>query len=110
MDVALGATAQAEVDLGDYSFKDAAPYNLLETAYALPTACMSFDAGAKSYGPATVTTSATGSATATKGHDGGKSGAAGAAVNPFGTQGAGWRGTMAVSGLVVVGSVCFVLL
>lgn len=106
VDVGLGLTAQAEVDVGDYSFRDNKPFSLLETSYALPTACMSFDAGAKSYGPA----SATGSASATTGHNGGKSGAVAGAINPFGAQGAGWRGLMAVSGLMVVGSVYFIIL
>ncbi|KAL9066955.1 MAG: hypothetical protein Q9161_007199 [Pseudevernia consocians] len=109
VNVGLGLVAQAELDVGEYSFKDNAPYNLAETSFALPTACMSFDAGAKSYGPASATSSATGSATATQGHSGGKSGAAGV-VNPFGAQGAGLRGMVVVSGLMVVGSVCFVLL
>ncbi len=109
VDVGLGLVAQAELDVGEYSFKDNKPFSLIETSFALPTACMSFDAGAKTYGPASATSSATGSATATKGHSGGKSGAAGV-VNPFGAQGAGLRGMVAVSGLMVVGSVCFVLL
>ena len=111
VDVGLGLTAQAEVDIGDYSFADSAPYSLLETSYALPTACMSFDADARSYGPAAATASATGSADGSEGRsDGGKSGAAGV-VNPFGVlQSAGWRGMALVSGLLAVGSVCFVLL
>lgn len=106
--VGLGLTAQAEVDVGDYSFKDNKPYNLLERSFALPTACMSFDAGAKSYGPASATAA---SATATKGHNGAKSEAAGV-VNPWGAQGTGLRGTrtMLVSGLMILGSVHFVLL
>lgn len=108
MDVGLGLTAQAQVDVGDYSFKDNAPYSLLHTSFALPTACMSFDARAKSYAPAaaTATTSATGSAAAAKGHSGGAAGA----VNPFGAQGAGLRGMMLLSGLMVLGTVCFVVL
>lgn len=88
--------------MGDYSFKANEPYNVLEKSFALPTACMSFDAGAKTYGPASAT--ASGSKTG-----GGKSGAAGV-VNPFGAHGPGLRGMMAVSALMVVGSVCFVLL
>lgn len=107
VDVGLGLTADADVDIGGISFEDAAPYSVLQTSYALPTACMSFDAGAKSYGPATATPSPTTSAT--KGHDGAKSGAAGV-VSPFGAQGAGFMGTMAVSGLMALGSVFFMLL
>ena len=98
--------------MGDYSFEADAPYTVLEKSFALPTACMSFDAGARSYGPASATSAAaggSGTAAAGKGHSGGKSGAA-AVLNPFGAQGAGLRGMMAVSGLMVVGSVCFLLL
>ena len=91
-----------------HSFEDDKPFSLLETSFALPTACMSFDADAKTYGPASATSSASGTATA-KGHSGGKSGAA-AVVNPFGAQGVGLRGMVVVSGLMLVGSVCFVLL
>lgn len=108
VDAGIGLTAQAEIDVADYSFEDNKPFSILETSFALPTACMSFDADAKTYGPASVTSSATGSATA-KGHSGGKSGAA-AVVNPFGAQGLGLRGMVLVSGLMLVGSVCFVLL
>ena len=84
------------------------PYSLLQTSFALPTACLSFDAAAKTYGPASAAAAA--SATASKGHGGGGKSGAGVVVNPFGARGAGWRGVVAVSGLVVVGSVCFVLL
>lgn len=109
MDIGLGLTAEADVDIGGVSFGDAAPYSLLETSYALPTACMSFDAGAKSYVSATATPSPTTTTTTAKGHDGAKSGAAGI-VSPFGAQGAGLMGMVAVSGLMVVGSVFFMLL
>ena len=110
VNVGLGLTAEAEVDIGGISFEDAAPYSLLETSYALPTACMSFDAGAKSYVAATATPSSTSTST-TKAHDGAKSGAAGAVVSPFGSQGAGsMKGMMVVSGLMVVGSFFFMLL
>lgn len=107
VDVGLGLTAEADVDIGGISFEDAAPYSVLRTSYALPTACMSFDAGAKSYVPATATPSPT--TTTTKGHDGAKSGAAGV-VSPFGPQGAGLKGMVVVSELMVVGSVFFMLL
>ena len=96
--------------MGEYSFGAEEPYEVLATAYALPTACLSFDLGKGSYGPATAAAaSASGSA---KSHEGGKSGGAGAgAVNPFGGRGVGVMGVMvAVSGLVFVGSVCFVVL
>ena len=98
--------------MGDYSFEDAEPFSILETSFALPTACLSFDADAKTYGPATssAASSASGSGSATaKGHSGGKSGA-GAVVNPFGGREFGLRGVVVVSGLVLVGGVCFVLL
>ena len=112
VDVGLGLTAEAEVDVADVAFKDAAPYSLLRTSYALPTACLSFDEGAKRYGAATASPSPSPSATstATKGHDGGKSGGAVGVVNPFGAQGEGLRGMMLVSGLMVVGSVFLMLL
>ncbi len=103
VDIGLGIVAEADVHVGGVSFEDDAPYSLLHTSYALPTACMSFDAGAKSYVAATATPSAT------QGHSGGKNGATNV-VNPFGAQGAGLRGLMAVSGLMVVGSAFFMVL
>lgn len=110
VDVGLGLTAEADVDIGGISFGDAAPYSVLQTSYALPTACLSFDAGAKSYLPATATPSVTTTTTTTaKGHDGAKSGAAGV-VRPFGAQGAGFKGMLVVSELAVVGSLFFMLL
>ena len=98
----MGLVAEAEVDVGGFSFQDAEPYSLLSTSYALPTACMSFDAGAKSYVAATAAAAST-SATneATKGHGGASSGAAGAGLRSM---------MLLVSGLVVVGSVFFALL
>lgn len=110
VDVGLGLTAEAEVDVADVAFKDAAPYSLLRTSYALPTACLSFDEGAKRYGAATASPSPSATSTATKGHDGGKSGGAVGVVNPFGAQSEGLRGMMVVSGLMVVGSVFLMLL
>lgn len=104
MDIGLGLTAQAEINVGEYSFKDNKPFELLETSYALPTQCLSFDAGAKSYAAATATAAAAGSATA---GGKGRSGAVGGGDrNPF----VGWRGMLVGAGLVGVGSVCFVVL
>ena len=100
--IGLDLTAQAELDAGDVNFKADAPYTLLGTSYALPTACLAFDPGAKSYGPARATAAAP---TATKGRGAGDSGAGGVA-NPFR---AGWAGALAVAGLMAVGSTCFVL-
>lgn len=109
VDVGVGLTAEADVDIGGISFGDAAPYSVLQTAYALPTACLKFDAGAKSYVPATATPSVTTTTTTAKSHDGAKSGAAGV-VRPFGAQGAGFTVMLVVSELVVVGSLFFMLL
>lgn len=105
----MGITAEADVDIGGISFGDAAPYSVLQTSYALPTACLRFDAGAKSYLPATATPSVTTTTPTAKGHDGAKSGAAGV-VRPFGAQGAGFTVMLVVSELVVVGSLFFMLL
>ena len=99
MDVGLGLAAAAEVNVGKLSFEDNEPYSLLHTSYALPTKCMSFDAGAKSYAAATAAAATTTNST-TKGHGGAKSEAAGT----------GLRGMVLISGLVIVGSVFFVLL
>ena len=102
VDVGLGLVAEADVDVGGLSFQDGEPYSLLHTSYALPTACMSFDAAKKSYGAATATPTVTaGSAVGTKGHDGTKNGA----------PGVGSRSVMLLlSNLVLVASVFFVLL
>ena len=104
MEVGLGLVAEADVNVGGLSFQDSEPYSLLHTSYALPTACMSFDAGAKSYVAATA---AAASATTT-GHGGAKSGAAPGVIGAQGT--AGLNGMMLVAGLMVVGSVFFALL
>ena len=106
VDVGLGLTAEAEVKVANIAYGDSEPYSLLQTSYALPTACMSFDAGAKSYVAATA---AAARASSTDGHKGGKSVAA-SVINPFGAPGAGLRGMVIVSGLMVVGSVFFLLL
>ena len=95
VDLGLGLVAEVDVDVGGLSFQDDDPYSLLHTSYALPTACMSFDAAKKSYGAATAT------ATPTKGHDGAKSGAADPGLRSM---------MLLVSNLLLVGSLFFVLL
>lgn len=115
-DIGIGLTAEAAVKAGHDSFQDEKPFGILSTSVALPTACLSFDADAQTYGPAAATggasvpTSAGGNASATaRGHSGGRKSGANSVVNPFGVfvRGVGLRGLVAVAGLGVVGG-CFV--
>ena len=108
VDLGLGVIAEAEVDFGDYSFKDKDPYTVLSTDYALPTACVSFDVGKKTFGAPSATSSgsAAGAAAKAAGHSGG---AGLRDTNPLGQYvsvlGRGWI----VMGMLAAVSACFML-
>ena len=81
---------------------------LTATTFSLPTGCLSFDSHAKTYGPATVTTTST--ATSTKDGKGTATGKSAASVNsPVGEGYAGSGRLLIVSGLLFVVSTCFML-
>ncbi len=105
VDLGVGVIAEAEVDFGDYSFKDKDPYTVLSTDYALPTACISFDVGKKTFGVPSATSSG-GAAGAT-----GKT-AVGAGLrdtNPLGQYGGVLGRGWIVVGMLGAVSACFVL-
>ena len=109
----MGVIAEAEVDFGDYSFKDRDPYTVLSTGFALPTACVSFDGGKKTFGvPSATSSGGSGSvaASAIAKAAGGHSGGAGLGDRNLigqygGVLGRGWT----VMGLLGGVSVCFML-
>jgi len=107
----IGLFAEAIINpnakASQYKLQDASSATLLQTAFALRTGCISFDSHAKTFGPATSST--TGGAAPTKGV-GGKSGSSRAAnrpriYNPFGGEEVGFRGLMVISGLGIVLSI-----
>ena len=110
VDIGLGVTAQAEVDFGDYSFVDNAPYTVLSKGFALPTACISFDVAKKAFGVPSATTTKGGTAGGAPNTAGHASGASVEAYNPFGRHtgisGRRWL-MMPLLGIV---SACFALL
>lgn len=108
VDFGIGLFAQAVVNpnakASQYKLQVASTATLLHTAFALPTRCISFDSHAKTFGPAT--TSTTGDAAPTK-SAGGKSGSSSAAnrpriPNPFGDKKVGFSVLMVMSGLAIV--------
>lgn len=60
VDFDLGLVAQAEIRAGPVIMDDVAKWTAVKTAFTLPTACISFDAGAKTYVAATASASAAG--------------------------------------------------
>lgn len=76
----IGLLAQASLNIAGQSRNENASYTAFATSYPLPTACMSFDRKAKTYGIASTTP--TGSA-GQIGHDGQKSGAVSNISNPL---------------------------
>lgn len=80
VDFDLGLVAQAELRAFGLRKDDVAKWTAVQTAFTLPTACISFDAGAKTYGAAGA--SATG---------GKKNAATAGIVNPLMVI-AGWYG------------------
>ena len=58
VDFDIGLVAQAELKGFGLTLDDVAKWTAVKTAFPLPTACISFDAGAKTFGAATATASA----------------------------------------------------
>ena len=105
VELGLGVIAEAEVDFGDYSFKDKDPYMLLSTDFSLPTACVSFDVGKKTYGVPGATSSSSGGAVS--GKTGGGKGLR--EMNPLGWYGGGWGRGWIVGALLGGVTGCFML-
>ena len=61
----VGLIAEAELHDFYYTVDDRQLYQALQTSLPLPTQCLSFDAHAKTFGPATNTATATGLGTST---------------------------------------------
>ncbi len=105
VDLGLGVIAEAEVDFGDISFKDKDPYTVLSKDFALPTACVSFDVGKKTFGAPSATSS--GSA---GGKTAGHSGGAGLRdTNPLRQYGSVLDRGWIVMGMLAAVSACFML-
>ena len=88
VELAVGVVAEEKVEVG--TFGDIAgrqPYTILSTDFSLPTACLSFDAAAKTFGSPTA--SSTASSTGTAGSNvipgGSKSVASMGMENPLGS-------------------------
>lgn len=62
VDFDVGLVAQAEVHAFAYTLNNVAKWTAVQTAFTLPTACISFDARAKTFGSAAVSATATGGA------------------------------------------------
>ncbi|KAK3169421.1 hypothetical protein OEA41_008804 [Lepraria neglecta] len=114
VEVALGVDVEVDVQLGAVVVRNDLPYTALSTGYSLPTACVSFDPGKKTFGvptttPLSSTVSATATATATKGADGaGGKGTSGASP-AFGERMPGLGRVGSVAGLLVAVSFCFMM-
>ena len=106
VDLGLGVIAQAEVDFGDYSFTDKDPYTVLSKDFALPTACVSFDVGKKTFGAPSATSSGSvaGAAAKAAGHSGG---AGLRETNPLGQHGSVLGRGWIVMGMLAAVSACF---
>ena len=113
--MALGVDAEVDVHLGEVVVRDDLPFTVLSTGYSLPTGCVSFDAGAKTYGAPTTTPSSTASAAVAptnKANGAGGKGTSGASfgvLSPFGDRDTGVGRMKAVVGLLVTVSACFMM-
>ena len=105
VEVALGVVAEAEVDIGGYSFKENDPITIVSKSFPLPTECISFDSNAKTYGPPTGTSGSSGSSGSSKPT---KSSAANL-LRPLPHQNNGWGRLLVFTGLLLVVSACLML-
>ena len=85
VDLDAGVLADVDVDFKDvYTVAYTTQHTIFNTSFPLPTACLSYDTGANTYGPPSVPASATAAAGKVKGGKGSKSSATPAgASNPF---------------------------
>ena len=103
----VGLLAQANLNIGGHVKQENDTYVVLSTAFPLPTACISFDRKAKTYGPANVTST---SSVTGPGHGGQKSGAASSTGNPI-PQFLGEQKCVGLAaGLLILASAYFVTL
>lgn len=114
MNVSVGVIAEAEVHAGVFALGEAQPFTLTQTGLSLPTACLSYDAQAKTYGPASaVVASATASAGG-KALPGGAKDPKGAATsgrsNPLGGVVGTWGRVQATAGILAAVFTCFLSL
>lgn len=66
VDLAVGAVGELAVKAGNFKMGDTVSHTFWSTGFPLPTACLSFDAAAKTFGTPTSSTAST-TATATPG-------------------------------------------
>jgi len=112
--MSVGVVAEAEVRAGVFALVESQPFTVTQTGFALPTACLSYDAQAKTYGPASaVVASATASAGG-KALPGGAKDPKGAATsgksNPLGGVVGTWGRVQTTAGILVAVFACFLSL
>lgn len=112
--MSVGVIAEAEVHAGAFAFAEQQPFTAFQTGFALPTACLSYDAQAKTYGPASaVVASATASAGGKALPGGGKDGkgaATGGKSNPLGGVVGTWGRVQTTAGILAAVFACFLSL
>ena len=97
----IGLLEQANLDIAGHNINENASFAIFTTGYPLPTACMSFDSKAKTYGLASATSTGTAS-------NGQKSGGEQSIINPL-VKVLGIRNRVEVAaGFLIVVSFCFV--
>lgn len=111
VNMSVGVIAEAEVHAGLFALVEQKPFTAFQTGFPLPTACLNYDAQAKTYGPASaVVASATASAGG-KGLPGGAKGAAtGGKSNPLESVVGTWGRVQTTAGVLAAVSACFLTL
>jgi len=112
--MSVGLIAEAEVHAGVFALVTDEPFTAYQTGLSLPTACLNYDAQAKTYGPASaVVASATASAGGKVLPGGGKD-PKGAATsgksNPLGGVVGTWGRVQTTAGILVAVFACFLSL
>lgn len=111
VNMSVGVIVEAEVHAGRFAFGEAKPFTVTQTGLSLPTACLSYDAQAKTYGPASaVVASATASAGG-KAVPGGAKDPKGAATsgksNPLEGMVGTWGRVQTTTGILAAVFACF---
>ena len=100
VDFAIGVIAEADLSVGEIKVHEAAPYTFTSESFPLPTACLSFDGNAKTYGPPSATASGSTRPTTSS---------AANLVRPLPKHNNSWRRALVATGLLLAVSVCLML-